>query len=164
MSRIGATPGLAARALAGLEAQPRLTALMGAMAIAFSGIFYRYSDVSPSTATVFRCLYALPFLALLAWSETRSQGPRSRRSHLVAIAAGVFFASDLTLYHHGVEFVGAGLGTVIPNLQVVIVAIVGWLLHQSSVGLHLRAAGEQPASVDAAGVSVLRVRTVAELS
>ncbi len=45
-----------------------------------------------------------------------------------------------------------------------LVAIVGWLLHQSSVGLHLRAAGEQPASVDAAGVSVLRVRTVAELS
>ena len=46
----------------------------------------------------------------------------------MAIAAGVFFASDLTLYHHGVEFVGAGLGTVIPNLQVVIVAIAGWLL------------------------------------
>jgi drug/metabolite transporter (DMT)-like permease len=128
VSRIGRTQGPAARALAGLEAQPRLTALLGAMAIAFSGIFYRYSGVSPSSATVFRCLYALPFLALLAWRETRSQGPRSRRSHLVAIAAGVFFASDLTLYHHGVQFVGAGLGTVIPNLQVVIVAIVGWLL------------------------------------
>ena len=122
------TPGVAGRALAALEAQPRLTALLGAMAIAFSGIFYRYSGVSPSSATVFRCLYALPFLAFLAWRETRSQGPRSRRSHLAAIAAGAFFASDLTLYHHGVQFVGAGLGTVIPNLQVVIVAIAGWLL------------------------------------
>jgi drug/metabolite transporter (DMT)-like permease len=114
--------------LAALEDRPRLTALLGAMCIAFSGIFFRYSGVSPSTATVFRCLYALPFLALLAFRETRSQGPRSRRSHLVAVAAGVFFASDLTLYHHGVQFVGAGLGTVIPNLQVVIVAIVGWLV------------------------------------
>lgn len=97
------------------------------MFIAFSGIFFRYSLVSPSTATVFRCLYALPFLAFLAWRETRAHGPRTGRSHLVAIVAGVFFASDLTLYHHGVQFVGAGLGTVIPNLQVVIVAIVGWL-------------------------------------
>ena len=124
----GARRGPAAVALAGLEARPRSTALLGAMAIAFSGIFFRYSGVSPSTATVFRCLYALPFLAVLAWRETSSEGPRTRRSHLVAIAAGVFFASDLTLYHHGVLFVGAGLGTVIPNLQVVIVAIVGWLL------------------------------------
>jgi drug/metabolite transporter (DMT)-like permease len=122
-----AARSLGARSLAVLESQPRLTALLGAMAIAFSGIFYRYSGVSPSTATVFRCLYALPLLGVLAWRETRSQGPRTRRSHLVAIAAGVFFASDLTLYHHAVEFVGAGLGTVIPNLQVVIVAIVGWL-------------------------------------
>jgi len=39
----------------------------------------------------------------------------------------VFFASDLLLYHHGVEDVGAGLGTVIPNLQVVLVAIAAWL-------------------------------------
>lgn len=119
--------GPAARALAGFEARPRLTAILGAMCIAGSGIFFRYSLVSPSTATVFRCLYALPFLALLAYRETRAQGPRTRRSHLVAIVAGIFFASDLTLYHHGVLLVGAGLGTVIPNLQVVIVAIVGWL-------------------------------------
>jgi drug/metabolite transporter (DMT)-like permease len=125
--RSGTTPGAASRALVGLEAHPQLTALLGAMCIAFSGIFFRYSGVSPSTATVFRCLYALPFLALLAYRERSAQGPRSRRNHLVAIAAGIFFASDLTLYHHAVQQVGAGLGTVIPNLQVVIVAIVGWL-------------------------------------
>jgi drug/metabolite transporter (DMT)-like permease len=97
------------------------------MCIAFSGIFFRYSGVSPSTATVFRCLYALPLLALLAYRERSVHGPRTRRNHVVAIVAGVFFASDLTLYHHAVQHVGAGLGTVIPNLQVVIVAIVGWL-------------------------------------
>ena len=127
MVRASAPDGLPARVLAGLESRPRATALLGAMCIAFSGIFFRYSGVSPSTATVFRCLYALPFLGMLAYRETRVQGPRSGRSHLVAVVAGVFFASDLTLYHHGVEFVGAGLGTVIPNLQVVLVAIAGWL-------------------------------------
>ncbi len=49
-------------------------------------------------------------------------------------------------------------------LGFILVGIVAWLLRQSSVGLHLRAAGEQPASLDAAGVSVVRVRTVAELA
>lgn len=49
-------------------------------------------------------------------------------------------------------------------LGFVLVAVIGWLLGQSSVGLHLRAAGEQPASLDAAGVSVVRVRTAAELA
>jgi drug/metabolite transporter (DMT)-like permease len=113
--------------MAGLAGRPRLAALLGAMCISFSGIFFRYSAVSPTTATVFRCLFALPVLFLLALGEDRANGPRSRRVRIFSVAAGVFFASDLILYHHGVEEVGAGLGTVIPNLQVVIVAIAGWL-------------------------------------
>ena len=114
-------------ALQAFADRPRLTALAGAMCIACSGIFFRYSGVSPSTATVFRCLYALPFLYLLARGEDRTNGPRSGRVRLICLVAGAFFASDLVLYHHGVEEVGAGLGTVIPNLQVVLVAIAGWL-------------------------------------
>lgn len=49
-------------------------------------------------------------------------------------------------------------------LGFILVGIVAWVLRQTSPGLHIRAAGERPASLDAAGVSVIRVRTVAELS
>jgi simple sugar transport system permease protein len=49
-------------------------------------------------------------------------------------------------------------------LGFILTGVVAWLLGQTSVGLHLRAAGEQPASLDTAGVSVVRVRTVAELT
>jgi simple sugar transport system permease protein len=49
-------------------------------------------------------------------------------------------------------------------LGLILVGIVAWILRQTSPGLHLRAAGEHPASLDAAGVSVLRVRAVAELT
>ena len=38
------------------------------------------------------------------------------------------------------------------------VAAVWWLLYRTRFGLRLRAAGENPAMIDAAGVSVLRVR------
>lgn len=41
-------------------------------------------------------------------------------------AAGVLFAADLIFWHHAIEDVGAGLATVLANLQVVLVAYVAW--------------------------------------
>ncbi len=108
--------------------RPRLAALAGALCIAFSGIFFRYALVQPSTGTVFRTLYALPFLGLLGALETRRYGPMRRGEVGVAIVAGLFFAADLTFWHHAIGAVGAGLATVLANLQVVVVAAVAWVL------------------------------------
>jgi drug/metabolite transporter (DMT)-like permease len=98
------------------------------MCIAFSGIFYRYAHVSPETATTFRCLYGLPILALVGWLEHRRYGPLPSRALWLAIIAGVFFAGDLLAWHHAVDQVGAGLATVLGNLQVIVVALVAWLV------------------------------------
>jgi drug/metabolite transporter (DMT)-like permease len=98
------------------------------MFIAFSGIFYRYAEVSPSTATVFRCLYGLPILALVGWWEHRRYGALSSRAVRLSVLAGVFFAADLLSWHHAVDAVGAGLSTVLGNLQVIVVALVAWLV------------------------------------
>ncbi len=108
--------------------RPRLAALAGALCLAFSGIFFRFSGVSPETGTVFRCLYALPWLAPLVVLERRQFGTPSRRQVIVGIVAGVFFAADLVTWQHGIEAVGAGLATVLGNLQVVVVAAVAWAL------------------------------------
>jgi drug/metabolite transporter (DMT)-like permease len=115
-------PGL----LAVIAARPRLAALLGAMSISFSGIFYRWSEVSPSTGTVFRCLFGLPFLAAVAYVERRKFGPLPATTVRLALIAGAFFAGDLTFWHHAIEYVGAGLATVLGNLQVLIVALVAW--------------------------------------
>jgi drug/metabolite transporter (DMT)-like permease len=111
-----------------LAERPRSAAIGGAALIAFSGIFFLYSGVSPSTASFFRCAYALPLLYVLARFEDRRVGARDRRSRGFALAAGIFFACDLVAWMHAVDQVGAGLGTVIANLQVVIVSLAGWLL------------------------------------
>lgn len=97
------------------------------MFIAFSGIFYRFAEVSSETATVFRCLYGLPILALVGWWEHRRYGPLPSRAVWLAVIAGVFFAGDLLSWHHAVDAVGAGLATVMGNLQVVIVALIAWI-------------------------------------
>jgi drug/metabolite transporter (DMT)-like permease len=98
------------------------------MCIAFSGIFYRYADVSPSTGTVFRCLFGLPILLGVAYLERRRFGPMPRATIRLAAIAGIFFAGDLTFWHHAIEAVGAGLATVLGNLPVLVVGFVAWVV------------------------------------
>lgn len=108
-----------------LGRRPVPTAVAGAMTIAFSGLLVRKADVSPETAAVFRCAYAVPVLLLLAWWERERFGPR-RVDHPRAALAGLLFAADLILWHHSIANVGAGLATVLGNLQVVLVAFAAW--------------------------------------
>jgi len=78
--------------------------------------------------TVFRCLYGLPVLVFVAWLEHRRYGPLPARAVRLAVVAGVFFAGDLLTWHHAVDAVGAGLATVLGNLQVLVVGFVAWAL------------------------------------
>lgn len=119
---------LARAAARGLARRPVLTAVLGALTIAFSALFVRLADVSPATAAIFRCAYALPPLALLAWYEQRRYGSRARGQSRLAWIAGAFFAADLVLWHHAIDEVGAGLATVLGNTQVVVVPIAAWLV------------------------------------
>jgi drug/metabolite transporter (DMT)-like permease len=114
--------------LAAIAARPRLAALLGAVCIAFSGILYRWAEVSPSTGTVFRALFGLPLLGLVAWLEHRRFGGLPGRTIRLALVAGVFFAGDLLFWHHAIEAVGAGLATVLGNLQVLVVGVAAWLI------------------------------------
>ena len=111
--------------------------LVGAVAIAFSGILFRLTHVSPSTGAFYRCVWALPPLWLLSRLEDRRYGKRDRRSVRLAWLAGAFLAVDLVLWHNAIEQVGAGLATVLGNVQVVLVGLLAWILlgerpHRSS--------------------------------
>ena len=75
---------------------------------------------------MFRCAYAVPLLAVLAARESRLYGPRPARDHWIGVAAGVLFSADLITWHHSIANVGAGLATVLGNLQVVLVAFAAW--------------------------------------
>ena len=116
------------RALVHLLAdRPVVAAILGALTIAGSAVLVALADVAPSTAAFFRCAYALPPLALLAWYERRRYGPRPSSQVRLAWFAGVFFAADLILWHHAINQVGAGLATVLGNTQVVVVPLAAWL-------------------------------------
>jgi drug/metabolite transporter (DMT)-like permease len=132
-----------------LHNRPILAALSGALAIAFSGILFRVAHVSPTTGALFRCLYALPALGPLAWLEGRRFGPRPLRQRALAWVAGAIFAVDLVAWHQGIEEVGAGLATVLGNLQVVLVGLLAWAL------LRERPSGRSLAAIPVALVGVI---------
>src|SRR5438046_2897626 len=142
--------------LSTLARRPALTVLVGAVAIAFSGILFRVSHVSPSTGAFYRCVWALPALWLLARWEDGRFGRRPRRARLTAWLAGAFFAADLVLWHNSIDRVGAGLATVLGNTQVVLVGLVTWLL------LRERPERSALAAIPVVGVGVLLISGVLE--
>jgi drug/metabolite transporter (DMT)-like permease len=115
-------------------------ALAGALTIAFSAILVHQADVHPATAAVYRCAYAVPLLGLLAWRERRRYGPRAAGQQRLALIAGLFFAADLIFWHQAIADVGAGLATVLGNLQVVIVPFAAWAVLAEAPGRRILAA------------------------
>ena len=102
------TPGVSARRprpparAAAVSDRAVIAGVLGALVIAFSAILVDLADVTPATAAVWRCAYALPVLGLMAWCEHRRYGPRSARERRLAAAAGVLFAVDIMVWHYAI--------------------------------------------------------------
>ncbi len=114
---------------------------------------------------------------------------RMRLDQIVVGVALFLFAEGVTSLLHGAQFgesyprlekpselaipllsdlpaVGESLFSVHPIVYIgfALVFLVSWMLRRTSTGLNVRAAGETPAALDAAGVSVVRTRTWAVLA
>lgn len=101
----------------------------GALCIASSAIVMQLAGSSAVADALFRCLFALPVLAVLARREQRRGAPTmASRARWMARGAGVLLAVDLVVWSHSISAVGAGLATVLGNLQVVILAGLAWVL------------------------------------
>ena len=104
-----------------------MTAVAGAACISSSAVVMQLAGSSPSMTALLRCVFALPVLGLLAWLERRrGAAAMTARSRWLARIAGVFLGADLVVWSHSIADIGAGLGTVVTNLQVVLVALLAW--------------------------------------
>jgi drug/metabolite transporter (DMT)-like permease len=122
-----------------------LAALTGAVLISFSAIFFALSGVSPVTGTFFRAGYALPVLFVLWWFRRgHDRRPSSRR--WIAVGAGLALGADVFAWHSSIEFIGAGLATLIANTSVIFVALGAWII-----------LGERPRNTTMAAIPVILV-------
>jgi drug/metabolite transporter (DMT)-like permease len=112
-----------------MAARPLPLAIAGAACISSSAVVMQLAGTSASLTALGRCGFALPVLAVLVWLDRRRGAtPLAPRSRWLARLAGVFLACDLIVWSHSISDIGAGLGTVVPNLQVLILALLGWLI------------------------------------
>lgn len=96
----------------------------GTVLISFSAVWVRLADVEALRSSFLRVAYALPVFAVLILVR------RIRKPFVpLAALAGAFLGLDLMAWHTSIGIIGAGLATVLPNLQVVLVGMIGvvWL-------------------------------------
>lgn len=103
----------------------RLTA--GAIIISFAPVFVRVADVGPTVAGFYRM--AIGGVALAAVLFARGQRHWGGHRHVVpTLAAAGLVTADLWLWHRSIHYVGPGLATILANLQVLFLALIGVLV------------------------------------
>jgi drug/metabolite transporter (DMT)-like permease len=106
--------------------------IVGAVLISFSGVWVKLSHVTPTSAAFYRVLIGGVFLLLGSiwrWEFRRL----TRGQTCLVFLAGLVFAADLVLYHISIRYVGPGLGTILPNFQVFVMALVGALFFKEKL-------------------------------
>jgi drug/metabolite transporter (DMT)-like permease len=127
-------PGPSSGATGRRHGPSALRAALGAAFISSSAVLVTLAHTGTATAAFYRCALALPVLVPLALLEQRRRGPRPLRSRLWAVVAGLLLAADLVMWNHAIADVGAGVATVLGNLQVLFVGLLAWVLYSERPG------------------------------
>ena len=97
---------------------------LGAFLISFSGVWVKISRVSPACSAFYRVFFGGIILLALAIFNKELKWYGFRHIALLFFCALVF-AMDLFFYHSTIEYIGPGLGTILPNFQVIILTLIG---------------------------------------
>ncbi len=108
--------------------------LVGAVMISFSGVWVEFSHVTPTVSAFYRVFFG-GIILLSAALFRREMVWHGGRQLLLSLICGLLFAVDLVFYHYSVIYVGPGLGTILPNFQVFILAMTGIVFFGEKVRL-----------------------------
>ena len=99
------------------------------MAIATSALFVKVSEAGPVSTAFWRVFLALPFL--WAWSVIEQRGTHTAvfiADRRLMIAAGLFFAGDLAVWHWSIVLTSVANATLLANLAPIFVTLAAWFL------------------------------------
>lgn len=106
-------------------ANPTLRLALGAAMISFSPIFVRLVSVEAEVSAFYRVFFGA--IILISYLLYKREYQRFNKQFLLIIVmAAFFFALDLGFWHKSIQYVGAGLSTLLANFQVIILTIVGF--------------------------------------
>lgn len=108
--------------------------VVGAVMISFSGVWVKLSHVTPTASAFYRVFFG-GIILLSAALLRREMVWHGGRHLMLSLVCGFLFAIDLVFYHYSVMYVGPGLGTILPNFQVFILAMTGMFFFGEKVRL-----------------------------
>jgi drug/metabolite transporter (DMT)-like permease len=109
-----------------------LCLLAGGCAIAFAPIFVRLADTGPVASAFWRCALAVPVLWAWVYGKRADEG-KARVSWPPLALAGLFFASDLGVWHFSILYTSVANATVLANLAPIFVTLAGWMFWKRRV-------------------------------
>lgn len=114
---------------------PRWIAVAGASALSLTAVFTKLADASVPTVVFYRCLLAVVPLALLAWLELRRHGAPPPRTVALYALGGAMLGLDFALWTQSIMLVGAGIATILNNVQVLVVPLLAWAFFRDRIPL-----------------------------
>lgn len=107
-----------------MNGKAALAVLAGAALIGLAPIGVRLSDIPPVATNMWRFIFALPILAMLAAGGKRGDA----RDVRLLLIAGVFFALELSLWAASLTKTTVANATLLTNMTPIFAALFGWLL------------------------------------
>ena len=98
--------------------------MLGILALAFSAIMVKEANFEPVTNAFLRCLIGFVVLIPFALREKKKHGPLNRIGLVLAIGAGIFLGIDMTAWNYAIFYVGAGISSVLLNLQIIVLPLL----------------------------------------
>ena len=104
---------------------PFFILIIGAIAIAFSPIFVRFSDVDPIMTAFYRIFISLPFFLFFSSFNIieKVKFPEFNNSNVIFLVSGIFFALDLICWHWSIKLTTVSKATFLSNLAPIVVII-----------------------------------------
>jgi len=111
--------------------------IMGAIAIGFSPVLVRLSELGPISTAFWRVALALIPLLLLSWrahpgapgqADAMTWGQRA-----LAALPGVFLGAELAIWHISLHMTTVANATLLINMTPIPVALIGWLLFRTPI-------------------------------
>jgi drug/metabolite transporter (DMT)-like permease len=108
--------------------------LIGGIAIGFSPIFVRLSELGPIATGFYRLFLALPLLWL--WMHREQRPAEASKVEWLAMAVpGILFAGDILFWHWSITYTTVANATLFANLAPVIVTFGAWFFLREHITL-----------------------------
>jgi drug/metabolite transporter (DMT)-like permease len=109
--------------------------VIGAVAIGFSPIFVRLSELGPIATGFYRLFLALPLLWLWMRWESRAAPAEAKIEWLPIAVPGALFSGDTFLWHWSIAYTTVANATLFANLAPVVVTFGAWFYLRERITL-----------------------------